>query len=280
MAERHLMLPGEIVKKSNAIARAKWSPKSVWEPRVVALVASKVRHDDHDFCTYRIPVSELCGEADLSGKRYNDIKNAIENMMRAYVVLEEEPGFMTYSLFSKCGYKNGYIVAEFHPDLKPHYLGLSKHFTQYNLIEFLKLRSIYTQRLFEILKSWSDRPDVEIDLMRLHKMLGTPDSQRKTFGEFRRRVLDRSCTEINLNTSVSYSWEPIKTGRRVSAVRFIFSKHRQVATAKRQERATQDQNNKLFIQASRCLQKHKQHCSQENPNTKATCAFCQKHLQR
>ena len=42
MAERQLPLPGEIVKKSNALARARWSADSVWEPRLVALLASKL----------------------------------------------------------------------------------------------------------------------------------------------------------------------------------------------------------------------------------------------
>ena len=63
MAERQLPLPGEIVKKSNALARARWSADSVWEPRLVALLASKVKQDDEDFQTYEIPIRELIGHS-------------------------------------------------------------------------------------------------------------------------------------------------------------------------------------------------------------------------
>ena len=61
MAVKQLPLPGEIVKKSNALARARWSAESVWEPRLVALLASKVRADDTDFHVYEVPVTELMG---------------------------------------------------------------------------------------------------------------------------------------------------------------------------------------------------------------------------
>ena len=36
MATRQLMLPGDIVKKSNELARAAWAVESVLEPRIVA----------------------------------------------------------------------------------------------------------------------------------------------------------------------------------------------------------------------------------------------------
>nr|AAA71901.1 ORF195 [Desulfovibrio desulfuricans] len=165
MVDRQLTLPGEIVKKSNALARAKWSPKSVWEPRMVALVASMVRQDDADFQEYRFPVSTLCDEQELSGKRYKDIKAAVENVMKAYVMIEEGKNYVAYSIFSKCGYENGVMVAAFHPDLKPHFLGLQKQFTRYSLMEFLVLPSTYSQRVFEVLRSWDDKPEVTIHLL-------------------------------------------------------------------------------------------------------------------
>ena len=56
MAQRQLVIPGPVVKKSNALARAAWSVKSVYEPRLVALVASRVRIEDQDFQDYSGPL--------------------------------------------------------------------------------------------------------------------------------------------------------------------------------------------------------------------------------
>jgi len=273
MAERQLTLPGEIVKKSNALARAKWSPKSVWEPRMVALVASMVRQDDEDFQEYRFPAAKLCEEESLSGKRYRDIKTAVENVMKAYVMLEEGKNYMAYSIFSKCGYENGHMVAAFHPDLKPHFLGLQKQFTKYSLMEFLVLPSTYSQRIYEVLKSWNDKPEVTIALADLHEMVGAPPSMRKKYPDFRRKVLEKAHKDINKHTALSYEWHPIKQGRKIGAIRFVFSIPRKAETKKTNEvKAEKDRSakdNRLFIKAGRCFKAG--NCQPEDSNL---CRFC------
>ena len=129
MAMKQVPLPGNIVKKSNAIARAKWQPESIWEPRIVALVASKVQENDEDFQTYRIPVAELTGLSDekLQGKQYHDIKRSILHLRKAEIYIEgnKPRNFRSYGIFSMTGYEDGYMLARFDPDMKPHFLNLS-----------------------------------------------------------------------------------------------------------------------------------------------------------
>lgn len=175
MAEQQLTLPGEIVKKSNALARAKWSVESVWEPRMVALVASMVRKDDEDFCTYRLPISEVVREK-IDGRTYARVASVVDNIMGRVITIPDPKGWTKYTVFSKCRYIAGEGVLElgFHPDLKIHYLGLQKNFTKYSLLEFMMLPSIYSQRLFEVLKSWDDKPEKVIQLTDLHEMVGAP----------------------------------------------------------------------------------------------------------
>ena len=66
------------------------------------------------------------------------------------------------------------LIIGFHPDLKEHYLQLNQYI-KYNLIEFMLLPSIYSQRLFEFLKSWDDRKETTIELKELHEMLDSPE---------------------------------------------------------------------------------------------------------
>ena len=155
MAMKQLMLPGEIVKKSNALARARWSAESVWEPRLVALLASKVRQDDTDFQVYEIPVGEIM-RGSTGGKDYREVESVVDRVMSRVLTIRDDKGWTKYNVFSRCRYRAKDAVLElgFHPDLRPHYLNLQKHFAQYNLLEYLTLPSIYSQRMFEFLKSW------------------------------------------------------------------------------------------------------------------------------
>jgi plasmid replication initiation protein len=213
---------GTIVKIHNDLARAYWSTDSIWELRIISIVASLVQENDEDFCTYRVPLS-MMGVKNL-GRNYDDIKRAILSLVKKVVVIKgERLNFMAYTIFDKCGYEDGYLVAGFHPDLKPFFQGLKKRFTLYKPDEILRLPSMYSQKLYMLLKSWANCPDVKIPLDELHNMLGVPDSLRNKYPDFRRKVLERAHNDIGEHTSLNFDWKPIKVSRAVSAIQFIFN---------------------------------------------------------
>lgn len=276
MANNQLTLPSEIVKKSNQLIRAKWSPNSILEPRLVALVASMVHTDDKEFKEYRFPASTLFGDKDFSGKKYNDLKKAIKKIMKSYFMLEDGDDYMAYSIFSKCGYEKGEVVAAFHPDLKPHFVGLKKNFTQYNLMEFLLLPSTYSQRIFEFLKSWDDKPEITVSVNDLHEMLGTPKSFQAKYSNLKNKVLEKAHSDILKFSNFSYEWEPIKKGRKIESIRFILSKPRKVEAVKKKQTETQtkqsQRNTEMFKKAVECFKSGK--C--EFKENSKLCQFCQK----
>ena len=278
---QQLPLPGEIVKKSNAIARARWQPESIWEPRIVALVASKVRESDEDFQTYKIPVAELLGVSDenLAGKQYQDISRSIAHLGKATIRIEgiKPRNFRQYNIFAMCGYVDGYLIAGFHPDLKPHFLNLKAQFTAYNLFEYLTLPSAYSQRIFEFLKSWSNAPEVVVSVAELHEMLNTPESFRKDFRQFRTRVLEKAHKDILAHTSLRFEWEQVKTGRSVEAVRFMFAPGRKAIAEAEKKKAKEEKQRRLanerMLRALACAKEKKGECTTKD-NKPIVCKAC------
>ena len=269
MAQRQLLIPGPVVKKSNALARASWSVKSVYEPRLVALVASRVRVDDQDFQDYEIPLSELLGAA-VDGRTRQLVADVVEGLLGRVLTLPRPNGWAKCNVFSWCEYnsKAGCIRARFDPGLKEHYLGLQSHFTQYSLMEFLLLPSTYSQRLFEVLKSWSSLPEVVIDLADLFKMLDVPDSHKSDFAAFRRRVLEKAHKDITTQTGLRYQWEPIKQGRAVASIRFTFGA-RSAQTSEKKSQAQRSKDNALLKKAVACFKAGS--CS---PKSNKQCEIC------
>lgn len=229
MDVKQLMLPGKTVKKSNALARARWSPDSIWEPRLVAMLASQIKSGDTDFQTYEIRLVDLLGK-DPGGKDYQEFEKVIDKVMSRVITLRNGDDWKKYTMFSSCEYisKKGILKIGFHPDLKEHYLQLNQYI-KYNLIEFMLLPSIYSQRLFEFLKSWDDRKETIIELKELHEMLDSPKSFKESYKDFRRFVLEKAHKDILKFTNIYYSWEPIKRGRAVYAIKFIFGKKPKIA---------------------------------------------------
>ena len=271
MAQRQLVIPGPVVKKSNALARASWSVKSVYEPRLVALVASRVRVDDQDFQDYEIPLSELLGGA-VDGRTRQLVAEVVEGLLGRILTLPRPNGWAKCNVFSWCEYdsKAGCIRARFDPGLKEHYLNLQSHFTQYSLMEFLMLPSTYSQRLFEVLKSWSSLPESVISLADLFEMLDVPVSLRANFKDFRRRVLEKAHKDITKQTGLRYEWEPIKKGRAVASIRFTFGARSSQASEKKNQ-AKRSTDNALLKKAVACFKSGS--CS---PRSNKQCDICKR----
>lgn len=270
----------EKVTMSNASIRGRWEPVSVWEPRIVALVASKVKHDDIDLKEYKIPVAELKGlsNIELSGDQYQEIKKSIEHLANAIIKIkgQKDGDFRIYHIFAMCGYENGHIVAAFHPDLKPHFLDLKSHFTTYSLFDFLRLPSLYSKKLFEILKSYSNLPVITIELTELHELLNVKGIEIyvKDFAQLRKRVLDKAHKDIHKFTDLKFEWEPIKKGNKVTAIRFIFNQNHMIEHQKEKTEADKktlfDKNNKLFFAVKDCRKKHNLKTGEKCQNPKCS----------
>ena len=270
----------EIVKKSNAIVRAYWPVESVWEPRMVALLASKIHVDDKDFQIYEIPISDVLGK-NYGGHDLDELEAAAKNIMsHPFTIQESAKSRSVYNILSKANIDGGKGVLKlrFDPDLKPHFLQLKANFTQYSLTEFLSLSSIYSQRLYEILKSYSSQGYVDLALDELHNALSVPKSFKTNFSNFRCYVLEQADKDIvKANLSLQYRWEPIKSGRggKVMAIRFSFGKDEALREGDDEELIRA----RLAKLSSSCylgLMKRKVECTPK-PNKSAKCKYCVEH---
>lgn len=282
MAKSEIVEPREIVKADNEFFRARQKIKDVVAGRIfmafASLVDEKYVNTHERFLTYKISASSVLTGNNTSGEKYKQIRDAAYSLIdQKLEKRKSKNSFSVYTLFSKIDYSNGTITGEFHKDLVPFFIGVKKVFTRLNLQQYMKLPSIYSQRLFGYLKSWDDKPEIEINLLELHDMLDTPVSFRANFAELKRRVLEKAHNDILKHTSLYYEWEPIKKGRAVVAVRFIFSKKCSLPVLKKKgDNARQkliDKNNDIGNAAVNCSNKKNGRCTRQD-NKPEVCKYC------
>lgn len=284
MAKSEIVEPREIIKADNTFFRVRCKVKNLIATRIVMAFASLVDESDLNenkrFLKYKIDSASILDGIDAGGNYYNQLREAAYTLIDQKLEQRKHKNhFKVYTLFSTIEYENGIITGEFHADLLPFFLGLKKQFTRMSLGQYLKLPSIYSQKIFGYLTSWSGTPEVEISVSDLHEMLDTPESLRKNFKELRRWVLEKAHKDITGLTSLQYEWEPVKKGRAVVAVRFIFSRRR--ATLISTKKATEAQarnsarNNRAYNAAAECAQRKGQCCTFQD-NKPGVCAICVK----
>lgn len=228
---RQITIPGSlIVRKDNNLIRAKINLGNIMSARILAALIAEISTNTTEFKTvYQIPVSKL--NLDNKQLHYELIEEACTALLHCSIISEyfnenhpEEPDWEGMVFCTHVKYQNGIITAKFYEGIAPYLLALTGNYTKYNLLEYITLPSTYSQRIFEILKSYDGLPYIILNLEILQNQLNCPITLKGNFKDFRIRVLEKAEQDINNLTSLRFTWEAIKTGRRVTNIKFTFIK--------------------------------------------------------
>ncbi len=102
--------------------------------------------------------------------------------------------------------------------MKPYLIHLQRHFTSYELLYTLAMRSQYSIRLYEILKSYAYKKNKIFDIEDLKHILSAENYIR--FPDFKRYVLDIAIREMNELSDLTIAYELIKESRRYAKINF------------------------------------------------------------
>jgi plasmid replication initiation protein len=282
MDEIQLPLPGAIVKKHNKLVQSKISISNKTSARILACLVASTLGDEEFKQAYTIQIADYLPSESDGGRFYRDAKIACKELAKSIVEMEdlndpEEPEYGARPFFISVNLKKGRVTARFNPMLAPYLLQLQALFTEYNLIEYLKLPSSYSQRLFEILHSWKNAGEKKYRLAELHNLLDTPDSFRADFAQFRRWVLNKAHKDILAHTSLRFEWQPIKAGKSVEAVLFTFGPgKRAIAEAEKEKAKTEKArrlSNQRFLRAVDCVKSKNGVCEVQD-NRPIVCKAC------
>jgi hypothetical protein len=117
------------------------------------------------------------------------------------------------------------VEFEISSKLRPYLLEAQKKFLKYKLENILSLRSGYSIRIYEILKDWlelnkryGNKAEKIISIDEFRNMLEIPHSYR--YNDIKRFVLNKAQEELAKHTDIKFTYEEIKTGRRVTHLKF------------------------------------------------------------
>lgn len=273
--QRRQRTKNSTVTKSNQLARCEIENiQSVMFGRLFNTFIAQIKRDDVDFRDYEIPMINLMPDGKRSGVYYNMLDVQSDKWLEVVIKISiDANNFIKYPLFSKIHVNTdkNTIIVNVHKDLKPHLLQLKDHFTQYSLEEYMRLSTVRTQRLFELLSSWRTSDNFKIEIEDLHNFLGNEEYLRKNFKDFRNKVLDIARKDILKNTALYYRWEAETRGRKVVAVIFHFTELTE------EEKAAQKIKEMSLLQkkSNKCYERHTLSENECTPKKKSQiCKYC------
>lgn len=121
----------------------------------------------------------------------------------------------------------GWIELHWWPRLLPHLTGIKKQFTTYQLKQASALRSMYSWRLLELLMRFKDSGRADYTIEDFCASMDATEKQRADFNNIKRRMIEPAVKELIEKDGWLIEWQPIKAGRKVKALRFVFKKNPQ-----------------------------------------------------
>ena len=120
---------------------------------------------------------------------------------------------------------SGIVKIRFHREMLPFLIDLVKenqYITRYELKYVLPMSSMYSPRLYEILKSYINRGKWYFEIDTIKRLL---DCEKYTnFKDFNNRVLKKAVEEINTYTDIAVSYGKMEKGRKVQGVIFYMDR--------------------------------------------------------
>lgn len=115
----------------------------------------------------------------------------------------------------------GKVTLGFSPWVAPYLTSLHERFTRYSLKKISGLKSAYAIRLFEFLIQFKSTGKLLIGLDRFRDRLDIKD-EYKRFCDLKRRVIVPSVNELVEKSGLAINWTPIKSGKVVTQLEFLF----------------------------------------------------------
>lgn len=240
------------VIKSNQITFGSRYNYSIDEQKTIAYICSLIKPTSHQIeLEYNFNIRNFCKTCGIdynNGKVYEYIRNILRGLVQKVMILELPDGTETTVNWVQKVWSNkgtGIVRIKLDEDMIPYLFELKCRFMSYKLKDILCMKSQYSIRLYEVLKSYHDLKigqtdhrnkkekfsnpqivwwEVNIDELKRKLMVNTIQTYNN-YKNFRLRVLEPAQKEINAFTEINIFFKPIYQGRKVIKIEFgIISK--------------------------------------------------------
>lgn len=241
----------QYVVKANDLIRKTRYDMTPQQQKIILFAISKIKPDDQPTTEYKLDIDELCKACGIelnSGYYYKSIKDDIAKLTTRIWVKMPDDTEQTVSWIgdAKITPFNRKVSITFHKAMSPYLFDLHQRYTQYHLEDVLVLKSKYSIRLYEILRSYTTQnaidngieKEVMFSVSELREMLDVDGYPR--WAEFDRCVIKKAVDEINACNDVLHISYNTYTdgGRNIEKVNFIigFQRFMDILKAREEKR--------------------------------------------
>lgn len=218
-----------LIQKSKPLMTLSNTSMTLSELKILDAYLGRIDSSQSDNRYVRLERGELEKLLGVSKINKSDLEKRLRNLFQVLEIRDERKpkGFTLISLFTKAECiqdDNGLWQVDLacSPEALEYMFNTENiGYLKYRLRNVINLTSRYSYILFLYLLDNRYRKSFIVSLTELKALLKCTAESYLEFKLFNDRILKKCHKEINEKTNLSYSYEPIKKGRKISDIRFI-----------------------------------------------------------
>lgn len=218
------------VKKSNILNEMRNANCSLVEYRLFCVyMAHLPMNSDDNKVTFKL--ADYARIVGLDRPRKEDLEEQAHNLVSKTMQLDDKEtgGFEVVPMFQRFKLTHEmdgwYVTLECNNQIAPKIKEHKGYFLRYKLYNTIYLKSFNQHRIYELLKQYEVVGERLLDLKTLRELLSIEEGEYPVWYDFSSKVLKVAQKALKEHTDICFDYEPIKKGRKVTAVKFIIQKN-------------------------------------------------------
>lgn len=217
-----------LATQSNKLIEAAYK-MSIPAKRVMLMLLGQIHPGQQDVSKrVRIEARDYSQKTGINlSQSYKDIQNGCRELMGTIIktkdVLKKTTSECVVVSWMEYHENEGWLEATFTPWIAPYIHSLARlGYTTIAIDEALKFKRFHAIRLYELLMQFKKTGERHIKIASLRQIFQIENKKYERFADFRKWVLEPSIDEIKSKANWEIDWQPIKTGRQITSISFIF----------------------------------------------------------
>lgn len=213
-----------VVQQNDIVQKARYKLDLVQQKTLMYLISKIDSVKDVDFKNITVEIKDLC---DVMGIKYNgrslkEFQDSIQKLSDKSLWVDTGPQIRLMRWLQRVDIDKGSasVTVRFDELMEPFLLQIHNCFVQYQLVNVLPMKSQYSLRMYELIKSHETQGKWEVSLEELKKLLFLEQGAYERYDVFRRRIIDSSIVEICNYTDLMVAFTPKRKDRKIVSLSF------------------------------------------------------------
>ena len=219
----------KVVTKNDFIQGRGMDNASIKAFKLMYIAIAQCKVNDQEFYEYSMTIPEFALAMGVAPTNiYQEAEAITDELMKAFIRFGEENSrkFRKRHVFARCDYDDQHgLTFRIDKEMTDLLLGITSDFSQPLLNEFLKMKSVYSIKVWHLLQREMKsqkyafaiegrEPEFYITLEELRRVTGT-ENKLKKLSQFKERVLEIAVRDIEECAGVRITYRDHKSGRTV-----------------------------------------------------------------